>query len=175
MWDPKATEISGKVMRAACELARWFGNEAERIYAVMAETPEQRGQRKLVEFIQSRDGRVTEREVYTNYWALKNKPIETKAALEKLVNARLGEWIETRGERGPATREIQLLPTSASAGFEDSPSIATEPADADVPSSQEITPTSEPITELVPDRPDFQLQQETEAPPAPDVPGDLQL
>ena len=69
MWDPKAREISGNVMQAACELARWFGNEAERIYALIAETPEQREQRKLVEFIERRGGRVTEREVYTNYSA----------------------------------------------------------------------------------------------------------
>ena len=48
---PEGKEISGDVMRAACDLARWFGNEAERIYALMAETPEQREQRKLIEFI----------------------------------------------------------------------------------------------------------------------------
>jgi hypothetical protein len=147
--DPTAKEISGEVMQAAVDLARWFGNEAERIFALMAETPEQREQRKLVEFIQHRGGRVTERDVYTNYSPLKNKPIETKAALEKLAAAGRGEWLETQGARGPATRVFQLLPLSASAGFSISPSITLKPADADtlvvrksqgVPASRKVRP-----------------------------------
>ena len=81
---------------------------------------------------------------------------------------------DKRRTRSRNTR-IPVTTPSTSTGFQISPSVVPEPVDVDSPSSQEITPTSEPITELVPDRPDFQLQQETEAPPAPDVPGDLQL
>ena len=136
--DSTAKKISGEVMQAAVDLARWFGNETERIFALMAETPEQREQRELIEFIARRGGGVTERDVYTNYSPLKNKPIETKAALEKQVKAGRGEWLETRGERGPATRKFQLLPpVSASACFPISPSAVPKPADADTPTSPE--------------------------------------
>jgi hypothetical protein len=138
MRDPGATEISGDVMRAACDLARWFGNEAERIYALIAETPEQRELRKFVEFIERRGRTVTEREVYTNYSPLKNKPVETKAALEKLVSAGYGEWEEIRPEgSGRPARVFRLLLVSASAQFPISPSVATNSADADRCSVQE--------------------------------------
>jgi hypothetical protein len=59
-------------MKAACDLARWFGVEAVRIYASMAGTAEQRETRKLVEFIQSHGSEVTERDVYTYYRPLRN-------------------------------------------------------------------------------------------------------
>ena len=39
-----AATVTGNTMRAACDLARWFGNEATRIYAELAETREQREQ-----------------------------------------------------------------------------------------------------------------------------------
>ena len=70
------------MMRAACDLARWFGNEAERIYALIAETNEQRDRRKLIEFIQHRGGEITEKDIYSSYRALKNKAKETTAGLE---------------------------------------------------------------------------------------------
>ena len=55
--DPSAEFVTGDSMQAACDLARWFGNEALRIYAALAETPEQREQRELVHFIERRGGR----------------------------------------------------------------------------------------------------------------------
>jgi hypothetical protein len=92
MWDPKTREISGNVMQAACDLARWFGLEAERIYALIGETDTQRDRRKLIEFIQHRGGEVTEKDIYNNYRALKNKAKETTAWLEQLVRESLGKW-----------------------------------------------------------------------------------
>src|SRR4029434_8260160 len=59
MRDPDAEIVTGDTMRAACELARWFGNEAARIYAQLAETREQREQRELVEFIERCGRKVT--------------------------------------------------------------------------------------------------------------------
>ena len=134
--DPKADRGTCKVMAAACNLARWSGNEAARIYATFAETPEQREQRKLVEFAQSRGGRVRIREVTQSFRPLKGKPEEAKTALNKLVAAGHGEWIETRGELGPATHEFQLLPLSTSTGFSISPSIPPKPVDVDAPNIQ---------------------------------------
>ena len=110
MWDPKAREISGNVMQAACDLARWFGNEAERIYALLAATSEQREQRKLIEFIQSRGGSVTVRDLMQSYWPLKNKREQAEQALTALVKKGRGKWKELKPDGpGRPTRAFQLF------------------------------------------------------------------
>jgi 5S rRNA maturation endonuclease (ribonuclease M5) len=43
--NPQAEVVTGDTMQAACELARWFGNEAVRIYSQLVETREQRERR----------------------------------------------------------------------------------------------------------------------------------
>jgi hypothetical protein len=90
--DPRATQISGEIMTYAVALARWFGQEAERIYAQLAETPKQRARREVIEFIERRGGAVTDRDVYTNYSALKNNKPGTERELTALVKAGLGSW-----------------------------------------------------------------------------------
>jgi hypothetical protein len=115
--DPEKPTAAEDTVLAACDLARWFGKEAERIYATLAESPEQREERKLVEFIFSRGGSVTVRDLMTYYRPLRNNREEAERLLNAFVRAKHGKWIETRGERGPATRKFQLLPLSASAGF----------------------------------------------------------
>jgi hypothetical protein len=54
--DLDAEVVTGDTMQAACDLARWFGNEAVRIYAELAETREQRELRELCEFVERRCG-----------------------------------------------------------------------------------------------------------------------
>jgi hypothetical protein len=136
MRDPDAEIVTGETMQAACNLARWFGIEAERIYALIAETPEQREQCKLVEFIERHGRKVTVREVTQLFRPLKNNRDEAERQLNALVRAGYGEWTETKGARGPATREFHLLQVSTSTGFEDSPSIKQELVDVDSPKSQ---------------------------------------
>ena len=126
-------------------LALW--DYCERSASWIFSTPEENEQRKLVEFIQSRGGRVRIREVTQSFRPLKNKPVETKAALENLVAAGRGQWIETRGERGPATREFQLLQVSTSTGFTHSPSISPKPVDVDTPDSEKNEASAGPDTE----------------------------
>ena len=80
---------------------------------------------------------MTERDVYTNYWALRNKPVETKAALEKLAAASRGEWVEVQHSgAGRPARKFQLLPASASAQLVTLPAQTDNSADADAPNSQ---------------------------------------
>src|SRR5262249_12786453 len=71
--DARAEKVTGEVMQAACDLSRWCGNEAARIYAAVAESPQQREGRKLMEFIGSRGGRVRVKYLITNYRPLKNQ------------------------------------------------------------------------------------------------------
>jgi hypothetical protein len=116
--NPNATAVTGEVMRAACDLARWFGAEAMRIYASMAETAEQRETRKLVEFIQSRGGLVRVRDVTHFYWPFRNQPDKAEQALNALVKKRLGTWLVIKPEAGSKggrpTRKFQLPQASPS-------------------------------------------------------------
>jgi Protein of unknown function (DUF3987)/BT4734-like, N-terminal domain len=139
--------VTADTVRAACEFSQWCGVEDMRIYATLAETPEQRDRRRFIDFIVSRGGAVTVRDVITYYWPLRKNSAEAERQLYALARAGLGVWKEVKGARGPATREFQLLQSPTSAGFSISPSIAPEPADADAPSSQEITSSREPDTE----------------------------
>src|SRR5262249_2400149 len=87
--NPEAETITGEVMRDAWDLARWFGREAARIYAELAETPEQTERRRLVEFIQKRSGSVSPRDLARNCHAFHNQTEKAERALAGLVRAGL--------------------------------------------------------------------------------------
>src|SRR5262249_23617557 len=107
--DPHAEVITAETIQAACNLARWFGNEAVRTYASLGETREQRQQRKLIEFIESRGGVVSVRDTITCYRPLKNQTKRTTEALDALVEVGLGKWEEVcPSGRGRPTRVFQL-------------------------------------------------------------------
>jgi len=114
--NPDAKTGTGEIMRAACKLARWSGNEAVRIYASLSETPEQRKLRKLIEFIEARGGRVRIRDLMQSYTPLKNKRKEAEAQLNAMVKAGYGKWVEvpTTPRGGKPTREFELLRSSTS-------------------------------------------------------------
>ncbi len=142
MWDTKADVISGEVMRAACDLARWFGLEAERIYALIGETDWQRDRRKLIEFIERRHGEVTERDVYSNYRPFKNKPNKAKETaewLDQLVRNSLGKWetVPPTAKGGQPTRKFCLFRPPLSAQPSVSRGEAGGSADADTRYTQE--------------------------------------
>ena len=100
--------VGPEIMTAAVNLAAWFGSEAERIYAGAAiETPEAAERRKLVEFVRSRGGEVTVRDLTRDYRPLKDKSGEAEAALIRLVSEERGEWTPlpaTASGRPPARR-----------------------------------------------------------------------
>jgi hypothetical protein len=137
--------VSGEIMRAACALARWFGNEALRIYASLGETKEQRETRKLVEFIESRGGAVTVREVMQSYWPLKNQREEAEAALNSLAKRGRGKWeqVPTTARGGQPTRKLRLLHSSTSTEPLLLRGKTGRPVDVDAPNSQKITPSGD--------------------------------
>jgi hypothetical protein len=151
--NPQAEVVTGDAMRAACELARWFGKEAVRIYAELAETPGQREQRELCEFIERRGGAVYEREVMQSFTRLKNDKAGTEREFTALVKAGLGEWepVDHGGGRGRPARKFRLLRSSTSTQFEVSRRKTGNCVDVDTSSSQQITPPSEPKSEVVSD------------------------
>jgi 5S rRNA maturation endonuclease (ribonuclease M5) len=145
--DPNAKVVTGEVMRAACDLARWFGNEAVRIYALLSETREQREQRELIEFIERRGGAVYERKVMQSFTRLKNDKLGTERELTALVKAGRGEWEPVGGGPGRPARKFRLLRSSTSTQSRISRGEIENSVDVDGSSGQKITPSREPDTE----------------------------
>jgi hypothetical protein len=78
-------------MKAGITLAKWFKHEAKRVYAMLDETDTGRDQRRLIEWIERKGGKVTVREVQRGYWRLRNSGA-AEAALDELVKAGYGTW-----------------------------------------------------------------------------------
>ncbi|MHB8521850.1 MAG: DUF3987 domain-containing protein [Limisphaerales bacterium] len=109
--DGQSVCIAAEVMQAACELAGWFGREAERIYALLAEPPGAAGLRRLTDFIARQGGEVTANEAAHNYRPLKGRPDLAEAQLCELVRAGLGVWTPVCSglKGGKPTRRFRLL------------------------------------------------------------------
>jgi hypothetical protein len=138
--DPDAVTVTGKTMQAACNLARWFGNEALRIYATFSETREQREQRQLVEFIQSRDGIVSVRDLTHYCWPYRNRTEDAERALNALVESDKGKWVDVRPYgRGRPTQKFQLFTASPSPKFPDPRGETLNYGDGDVPNTVQNT------------------------------------
>jgi DNA polymerase-1 len=79
-------------VEAGVALAWWFGQEARRVYAILAESDEQRRGRELVEFIANRGGRITARQLYRSNPHRWHGMADAEAKLEELVNQGAGGW-----------------------------------------------------------------------------------
>jgi len=160
--DPEKPIVNGETMEAACDLARWSGNETSRIYAQLAETREQRELRELMEFVQSRGGEVSVRETMQNFRPLKNQHDEIEKRFHALVKAGRGKWkmVPTRTKPG---RKFQLLPASTSTNSIHLRGKITKSVDVDSGNSQKNTPATpsdaEPAGVFVP----FQITLQMEA------------
>jgi hypothetical protein len=118
--DSDAEEISGDIMQRACTLARWFGNEADRIFSKLAETVDQREMRLFIEFVQRRGGVATIRDAMQNYRALRNDRKKAEQQFNATVKAGLASWesIPTTPKGGKPTRQIRLISgTSGASGL----------------------------------------------------------
>lgn len=98
-------------MHAATELARWFGAEGKRSYAMLAENPATTVLRRLCEFISRRGDVVTVRDVTHCYRPLRNQTDLAENQLNQLVGGGLGEWMpmSTSTKGGRPTRQFRLI------------------------------------------------------------------
>ena len=83
-------EVDEHSIAAGVALARWFGREARRVYAVLGESEADRTQRRLVERIEAKGGSVSVRE-----WQRSQShasACDAEAELEELVKAGFGRW-----------------------------------------------------------------------------------
>jgi hypothetical protein len=86
-------------VEAGITLARWFGNEAERVYAVLAESAEARAARQLVEYLRQHGGEATARDLHKANRSRFPTPEAAEAALNKLAHDGIGYWCPTSSTR----------------------------------------------------------------------------
>lgn len=109
---------------AGVVLARWFGDEARRVYAILAESDDDREARRLVEWIERKGGTVTARDLTHGVRAYRGNPDAAERALSALVEAGIGRWeVNAHGPKGgrPAQRfrlvsTVTVTETPANAG-----------------------------------------------------------
>jgi hypothetical protein len=94
-------------MDSAIEVAEWFRNEADRIYKLFEETPDEERLRKLADWIAARGGSVTVRELQMGIKSLRSRGA-AEAALNELAEAGFGTWETHQPGRGRPTRRFRL-------------------------------------------------------------------
>lgn len=103
--DAEGDAVDEASIRAGIALADWFGGEARRVYAVLAESEADREDRELVELIQRKGGSVTPRDLMrcSRRYATS---AGAEAALDALAKAGRGSWqnVPTGPKGGKPTR-----------------------------------------------------------------------
>lgn len=106
-------EIGVKSIEAGVRLCLWFAGESRRIYATLSESPAERDDRRLIEFIASRGRRITARELQRSNNRKYPAVAPAEEALNALVQANLGSWEDggTTPKGGHPTRVFVLCTT----------------------------------------------------------------
>ena len=97
-------------LEAGIVLSRWFGREAKRIYAMLAESNGDGERRKLIEWIDRKGGSVTARELQMGPRRFRESTEVAELALADLVTAGFGRWepIPTTPKGGRDSRRFVL-------------------------------------------------------------------
>jgi hypothetical protein len=110
--EPHKGPLTIESMEAGEALARWFVAEASRVYAMLAERPEDRSARNLADLVRRKGGRVRPRDLQRANLAKYPTSSIAELALDALVSAGLGDWVEEppSAKGGPANRIFVLHP-----------------------------------------------------------------
>jgi hypothetical protein len=111
--DPavRDNEIDHVSLESGIRLSRWFGHEAQRIYAALREPAEARDDRQLCEFIRARGGSITARDLQRSSASRYPTAAAADQTLTALADAGRGHWREPvpTGKPGrPPTRSFVL-------------------------------------------------------------------
>lgn len=82
-------------------LAEWFAGETERVYQILAQTPGEQEQQRLVELIQRKGGQMSGRELQRANTRKYRTAAQAEADLAGLVAAGLARWQEMQGPGRP--------------------------------------------------------------------------
>lgn len=108
-----ASRVDEASIAAGVVLARWFGEEARRVYAVLSESDDDRETRRLFEWIKHKGGTVTVRDLTHGLRAYRGDPDAAERALSSLAESGIGRWeADAHGPKGgrPA-RRFRLVST----------------------------------------------------------------
>ncbi len=137
--DDKRNVLPASV-EAGTALIRWFAREAERVYASMRESEEQRDVRRLTEWVRSRGGATTARDLRRSNPARYAAEGSSHSALDSLVGLGFGCWVSRpSGEMGGRpTEEFHLAQELCAAKTAETPAQATEDPSAETCQNDEI-------------------------------------
>jgi hypothetical protein len=107
------SDVGPESIRAGATLCHWFAYEAERIYALFAESATDKAARELIDYIRARGGRITARGVMRSNNRKYPTSEKAESALAALVKAGLGRWEEpdTQATGGHRVRAFVLCMT----------------------------------------------------------------
>lgn len=99
--------IEADHIERAITIAGWFSNEARRVYGMLAQAPETAERKRLVDWIRSKGGRVTKRDLQRMGPKQYRKGDEADAALADLAEKGYGGWVvEDTGGRQATVFEL---------------------------------------------------------------------
>ena len=138
--------IDAHAVHAGVALARWFAAEAERVYAVLRESPEESERRRLSDWVRGRGGQVTARDLARGPRTFRGNNAAAEQALQDLVDSGWGAWEEVPPSKrgGRPTRRFVLR---------GEPARGCEPACA-APEPDEPEPSQEGVDDPAPGAPE---------------------
>ena len=147
--DPGKSSIPVSSVIAGIELAKWCRSENERIYAMLAEKPEDRAARSLVDLVKRKGGRITPRDLQRSNKSKYPMAAEAELALQALVTAGIGRW-EERTTSGRTAKEF-ILVSIPQADSRQKPTEEGEPSEATTGTQADKSPTLDTKTEENPE------------------------
>lgn len=88
--------VDAESVHAAVGLVRWFANETERVYAMLAGEDDDQQRYSVIEWIRIRGGRVTPSDLSSGLRRFRGKRDAAEQALNDLVDQGFGRWKHTR-------------------------------------------------------------------------------
>jgi hypothetical protein len=123
-----SAQVDHQDIGSGVAIARWYADEAERVYLVLRETDEDRLRRQVVELISRKGGAITANDLRrrSRHFATTE---DAELFLGGLVKGGVGTWVEVQHERaGRPTQEFHL---SASVSVSEIPGNPKETAISD--------------------------------------------
>jgi hypothetical protein len=106
--------IDARSMMAGVELARWFRQETERVYAIIEESDTETGRRQIIELIQQHDGQITANDLRRRSRRFVTSD-DAEKFLDGLVRDGLGCWGDvTPSHAGGRPTRVFMLPDRVS-------------------------------------------------------------
>jgi len=136
--------VTGESMSSAIAVTRWFVHETRRVYSLLAENPETKQVRKLIDWIRSRGGETTARQLQQGPRQFRQSNDLAEKALFDLVQLGLaGRRFDSAKDRGPGCVVFYLLEGGNGYGFQENPKERGKPVAVATPGGPEISEAEE--------------------------------